>query len=103
MHEPTPLAEARRLFGESADAFAAVDVPGMEAANQIKYALDILVDFRPEEALMLPAAVEQTRRNQVLFNSGTVTGCSAGYVVGFPQAGLVSRNPSRSFKHLDSR
>jgi len=90
MHEPTPLAEARRLFGESVDEFAAVDVPGMEAANQIKYSVDILVDFRPEEALMRPAAVEQTRRNQVLFNSGAVTGCSAGYVVGFPQAGLVS-------------
>ena len=45
--EPTPMAEMKRLFGEHADA---TDVPGMELDTISKYGVNILQDFKPEEA-----------------------------------------------------
>jgi hypothetical protein len=54
MHELTPVAEMRRLFGPGVDAAAKVDVPGMEIGTQHKYAYDVLLDFTPEESPMRP-------------------------------------------------
>src|SRR5215467_10713675 len=45
MHEHTPLAEMRRLFGAVTDTRDKVNVPGMDADSVSKYALDILLDF----------------------------------------------------------
>jgi hypothetical protein len=53
--QPTPMAEMKRLFGERADA---TDVPGMELDTISKYGLNILQDFKPEDAPLRPAAVE---------------------------------------------
>jgi hypothetical protein len=53
--DPTPLAEMKRLFGSGVDA---IDVPGMEADTISKYGVNILQDFKPEEAPLRPAALE---------------------------------------------
>jgi len=53
--QPTSLAEMKRLYGEHADV---VNVPGMELDTISKYAINILVDFKPEEAPMRPGAAE---------------------------------------------
>jgi hypothetical protein len=51
--EPTPLAEMKRLFGANMDA---VSVPGMEPDTISKYAINILLDFKPEDVPMRPQA-----------------------------------------------
>jgi hypothetical protein len=56
---PTPLAEMQRLFGEHV---GDANVPGMEIGTQSKYAFDILMDFKPEDALMRPEATEIVHR-----------------------------------------
>jgi hypothetical protein len=62
MHELTSVAEMRRLYGAMIDAAVKVDVPGMEIGTQHKYAFNILVDFKPEESPMRPAATEMLKR-----------------------------------------
>ena len=63
-HEITPLAELKRLYGDSLDAAAKVDVPGMEAIANHKYSRNILVDFQPGESPMRAEAVETMRQRQ---------------------------------------
>jgi hypothetical protein len=53
--EPTPLAEMKRLFGDGVDT---IDVPGMETDTISKYGVNILQDFKPEEAPLRSAALE---------------------------------------------
>src|SRR5215472_14402221 len=60
MHELTPAAEIRRLFGPSIDDRIKVDVPGMEIGTQHKYAFNILLDYNEAEMLK-PAARERMR------------------------------------------
>ncbi|MGP0075934.1 MAG: hypothetical protein ACLPWF_28790 [Bryobacteraceae bacterium] len=55
MHEQTPLAEQKRLFG---DRVALGNVPGMEVDTVSKYAINIFVDFKPDEAPIRPEAME---------------------------------------------
>ena len=52
MHEPTSVAEVRRLFGNRLDEDILTSVPGMEIGTQHKYAFNILLDFKPDEAPM---------------------------------------------------
>jgi len=61
MHELTSVAEMKRLFGERIDEAVKVDVPGMEIGTQHKYAFNILVDFKPNEVSMRPAALERLK------------------------------------------
>ena len=58
MHELTSVAEVKRLFGDRFDADIKVDVPGMEIGTQHKYAIDILLDFKPGESPLRPEAAE---------------------------------------------
>jgi hypothetical protein len=51
--QPTPLAEMKRLFG---DDVTKLDVPGMEIDTISKYAVNILLDFKPEESPIRPEA-----------------------------------------------
>jgi len=51
--EPTTLAEHQRLFGPDVDK---VTVPGMEVSTISKYAINILLDFKPGEIQLTPAA-----------------------------------------------
>lgn len=59
MHQRTPLAELKRLFGDNV---GATNVPGMEAETVSKYAINILVDFKPEDSPMRPEAAQIFRR-----------------------------------------
>src|SRR5262245_44551624 len=54
MHEPTSVAEVRRLFGPGIDEAIKVDVPGMEIGTQHKYGFNILIDLKPEESPLRP-------------------------------------------------
>jgi hypothetical protein len=49
--EPTPLAEHQRLFGEDVDK---VTLPGMEIGTISKYAINILLAFKPGDVQMMP-------------------------------------------------
>jgi hypothetical protein len=82
MHERTPLAELKRLFGDHA---GDVNVPGMEIETVSKYGINILVDFKPEESPMRPQATEIFRRRATGADSrGTCL------PIGIPAAGLLS-------------
>ncbi len=82
LHEPTPPAELKRLFGEHA---GDVNVPGMEIETVSKYGINILVNFKPEEVQMRPRAAEIFRRR--------ATGAESRgpcMPVGVPAAGFLS-------------
>ena len=79
---PTSLAEMKRLYGENADV---VNVPGMELDTISKYAINILVDFKPEESPIRPQATEILKRR--LPSEFPDTNCLPA---GIPTAGLVS-------------
>ncbi len=57
--QPTSMAEMKRIYGQRADA---TDVPGMELDTISKYALNIFVDFKPDEAPVRPAAMEVMKK-----------------------------------------
>jgi hypothetical protein len=80
--EPTSLAEMKRLFGDLANAADAVSVPGMEADSISKYAVNVLLDFKPEDAPMRPETAEVLRTTK-----GYVGGCAP---LGIPLTYLVS-------------
>jgi hypothetical protein len=86
-HEITPLAELKRLYGDSIDAAAKVEVPGMEAAANHKYSRNILVDFNPGESPLRPEAVEIMRQRAA--NSDPAQVCAVGQF-GIPLAGLLA-------------
>jgi hypothetical protein len=82
MHERTSLAEMKRLFG---DHVGDVNVPGMEVETVSKYAVNILLDFKPEQVQMRPQAAEIFRRRATGADSrGTCL------PIGVPLAGLLS-------------
>jgi hypothetical protein len=70
MHETTTVAEMKRLYGRGIEEAIKVDAPGMEIGTQHKYGLNILLDFRTEDSLIRPEAVEQMRGNQALMTTG---------------------------------
>jgi len=89
MHELTTVAEVRRLFGNRFEEAIKVDVPGMEIGTQHKYAFDILLDYKPEQAMLTPtgaALVDQRRRGAGAEDATQV--CTG--VAGFPLADLLS-------------
>lgn len=88
MHETTTVAEMRRLYGSRIDEALKVDAPGMEIGTQHRYSGNILLDFKPEESMMRPQAVEQMRRNQAV--NHLADACTPGFSMGFPLADLVS-------------
>jgi hypothetical protein len=79
--EPTSMAEMKRLYGEDV---ATLDVIGMEADSISKYAINILLDFKPEE-IVRPAAAEIMRRHAP--NGNPADSCLP---LGIPFAFLVS-------------
>jgi hypothetical protein len=62
MHEITTVAEMKRLYGEAIEDAIKVDVPGMEIGTQHKYAMNILLDFKPQDSPMRPEAEKAMRR-----------------------------------------
>ena len=79
---PTSLAEMKRLFGDDIDA---VQLPGMEADTVSKYAINILLDFKPEESPMRPEAAAILGKNAPGTNPA-----DRCLPIGVPAAGLVS-------------
>ncbi len=85
-HEITSVAEVKRLFGNRFDTDIALAPPGMEIGTQHKYGFDILIDFKPEEALLTPKAAEVMRkRAEQKYPPGVCMGRG-----GVPLAGLLS-------------
>jgi hypothetical protein len=54
MHELTPVAELRRLYGAFIDEEIKNELPGMEAGNVQKYLPNILADFTPDNTPARP-------------------------------------------------
>ena len=52
----------RRLFGDRFESEITLAPPGMEIGTQHKYLFDILLDYKPEAAMLRPKAVESLRR-----------------------------------------
>jgi len=88
MHETTTPAEMRRLYGNAVDEEIKVSVAGMEIGTQHKYSRNILIDFKPAEALVRPETLERMRRgaSRPLLSDA----CTPGFVFGFPLGGLLS-------------
>jgi hypothetical protein len=86
MHELTSPAEMKRLFGAVIDEEIKVGVPGMEIGTQHKYAVNVLLDFKPDDVSMKPNAAELWRRRAAARDPADV--CRA--IPGFPLAGLLS-------------
>jgi hypothetical protein len=80
--QPTPLAEMKRIFGDDVES---TNVPGMEIDTISKYALNILVDFKPEDAPLRPEAAKILQRRAT---GGELQGVCLP--LGIPFAGLVS-------------
>lgn len=57
--QPTSLVEMKRLFGDDVDA---VQVPGMEIDTISKYGINILLDFKPEDAPVRPEVADVLKR-----------------------------------------
>lgn len=87
MHEITTPAEMVRLYGRVIEEAIKVDVPGMEIGTQHKYGFNILLDFKPEESPLRPAALERMRNTA---NPTLRDACTLGFTFGFPLAGLLS-------------
>ncbi len=79
---PTSLAEMKRIFGGNINTG---NVPGMEIDTISKYALNIFLDFKPDDAPMRPAAAEILHKRAP--GSNPADRCLP---LGIPDAGLVS-------------
>src|SRR5712691_3983940 len=86
MHEPTTVAEVKRLFGNVFDAEIELAPPGMEIGTQHKYGFNILLDFKPGESPMRPEAAEIFRKRLA---AGRFANPCMG-IAGIPVAGLLS-------------
>jgi hypothetical protein len=79
--EPTSLAEMKQLFGSNVDT---LDVPGMEADTISKYAVNILLDFKPENAPMRPETAAMFRSGKGYVGSCAPIGIPLTYLVSEP-------------------
>jgi hypothetical protein len=89
MHEPTSVAEVRRLFGSAFEEDITVSVPGMEIGTQHKYGFNILVDFKPEDSPMRPQTAKMLEERLKTPPASDLCDATA-LPPGFPLAGLLS-------------
>ena len=82
--EPTPFDEMTRLFGPGLDILS---VPGDDLHTFSKYALNVLADFKPEEAPLRPAAAEIVKRRAATF--GVENPTAQCLLSGIPFGGLL--------------
>lgn len=87
MHETTSVAEVKRLFGNRFDEAIQTGGLGMEIGTQHKYEFDILLDFKPGQSPMKPAAEESMRRYAADRRAGNDV-CVG--IPGIPRADLLS-------------
>jgi len=84
--ETSSIEEMKRLFGSNViDSALPLSVPGMELDTVSKYAVNVLLDFQPQDSPMRPEAAETFRRRATGVESREV--CMP---LGIPLAGLVS-------------
>jgi hypothetical protein len=86
LHEPTPVAEFKRMFGASYEAESQAALIGMELESVHKYAFNILADFKPGESPLGPqgeAVMKQRAAERRVDNV-----CHGEY--GWPVAGLLA-------------
>jgi hypothetical protein len=86
MHEITPVAEVKRLFGTRFDSEIELSPPGMEIGTQHKYAFDIFIDLKPGELPIKPETQALIRSRAATRNPANV--CMG--VGGIPRSGLLS-------------
>jgi hypothetical protein len=67
--EPAPAGETERLFGDAVSAFVE---PGDDPRTFSKYFFNLLVDFKPAEAPILPEAAELFRQNARRHNNPVI-------------------------------
>jgi hypothetical protein len=80
--QPTSMAEMKRVYG---DRVGDTNVLGMEADTISKYAINILLDFKPGESPMRPEAAELLKSHAPGTNPA-----DRCLPIGIPAAGLVS-------------
>lgn len=80
--QPTSLAEMKRIYGANV---GDTSVPGMEPDTISKYAINILLDFKPEDSPMKPEALALLSRHTPGTNPA-----DRCLPIGVPAAGLVS-------------
>jgi hypothetical protein len=85
--ELSPPGEIDRLFGGELKAFV---VPGDDPTTFSKYFLNILADFKPDEAPIRPEAAELARKNAASARDNPSTQCLPQGVV---RADVLSYNP----------
>ena len=85
-HEVTPVAEFKRMLGASYEAESQAALIGMELEAVHKYALNILVDFKPEESPLGPEGEALMKRRAAERRVDNV--CHGEY--GWPVAGLLA-------------
>ena len=85
-HEITTPAEFKRMFGTAYEAESKAALIGMELESVHKYALNILVDFKPEESPLTPAAEAFMKKRKAEQQVTNV--CHGEY--GWPVAGLLA-------------
>jgi hypothetical protein len=85
--ELSPPGEIDRLFGNELKAFV---VPGDDPTTFSKYFLNILADFKPEQAPIRPAAAELARKNAASARDNPSSKCLPQGIV---RADVLSYNP----------
>jgi hypothetical protein len=86
MHEPTELAEFKRIFGAAYEAESKAALIGMELEAVHKYGYNVLLDFKPGESPLRPEA--EALMKQRAAERQTTNVCHGEY--GWPVAGLLS-------------
>src|ERR1017187_4981002 len=84
--EYAPAGENERLFGDGLKDFV---VPGDDPRTFSKYFLNILADFKPEEAPMRPEAAELLRKNRAT----AITTTSSCLPLSIPGADMFAYSP----------
>ena len=75
-HEVTPVAEFKRMLGASYEAESQAALIGMELEAVHKYALNILVDFKPGESPLGPEGEALMKRRAAAVASASKKGAA---------------------------
>jgi len=86
LHERSATEEFKRIFGSSYEAESQAALIGMELESVHKYALNILLDFKPEESPLRPEAAALMKKRADERKVDNV--CHGEY--GWPVAGLLA-------------
>ena len=86
LHERTPIAEFKRIFGASYEAESQAALIGMELEAVHKYGYNALLDIKPGESLLRPEA--EAVMKQRAAERQTTNVCHGEY--GWPVAGLLA-------------